>query len=955
MFKEKKHVGRPSNEELKRRRNKKILMFGVPIAFVFVAICLIINGNKSNLMGNSVVEYYCEDTSYNLEGNKCVKEVKERSVMLGDINIDDKITDEDLDLLTRYIDYIEYEQSDEEVSNLTPIQIKAADISEDNEVYNVDVDILKAYLEHNTDTLGTYQENIGVKRVCNDGFTLDGNDCVKKEIVDAKVKTNNSNAINSKKDDEPIGTHENYGIQKQTNQVSNPVVVTLKPENNANKLKVNTTYKINVNFDIKDNSKQYYYIWTNYLYGEKNYSTECKPVIQGEHSGNFKVIGPRKVNVTVYSDSACQNQVSSTDSAEYACDGCQNMVDVTFKPQDDKTSVPNNTKYKLNVNFDVKDTTKDYYYIWSAYLNGEKNSETKCTKITPGEHGGSLVINGKRIVSLTVYGDSQCKNKIKSFNSKQYVCIDCDKSVDVTLRPQDNKTSFTYGTNYKMDVIFNINDTSKNYYYIWYNFKNGVNNYKTKCTQVTQGAHEGSFTIDGTKKVQVLIYSDSSCKNKIKTVSSKTYTSTKTFAVKFNANGGSGSMGNQNITYGVSTKLNANKFTRSGYYFIGWRAYNNSTSKWMCYTNKNKTSLGYTDKKTCEENGYVVYRNTQSISNTASVGQTVTMYALWQYSYNGNSTKFTGFEKDVKGATVWPMVRQNLYQNSNGTKAIAIVPQGVALKAIDMTNKTNESKSYVKVKYNGKTGYIDGWITMINLPDVISRGAIYNITNASASIFKSRGNSLWGVTGYDIYGSKWSSNIAPVRIETAKKIQKAASLAEKHGNRIKIYDSFRPWSVQRKIADAVKADWFTGKTYSITSDFNKDKSRNTNGASVTSIADAKGWFIAIASTRPASHNLAKAIDVTLVTIDDNQDVPTQSKMHELSANSIPTKTGVDNNKAELALHNLFMDAGFYFLPSEWWHFEDQNNANYGKYYNEIKCLGSPSALYGCSTNQIKKA
>ena len=261
-------------------------------------------------MGNSVVEYYCEDTSYNLEGNKCVKEVKERSVMLGDINIDDKITDEDLDLLTRYIDYIEYEQSDEEVSNLTPIQIKAADISEDNEVYNVDVDILKAYLEHNTDTLGTYQENIGVKRVCNDGFTLDGNDCVKKEIVDAKVKTNNSNAINSKKDDEPIGTNENNGIQKQTNQVSNPVVVTLKPENNANKLKVNTTYKINVNFDIKDNSKQYYYIWTNYLYGEKNYSTECKPVIQGEHSGNFKVIGPRKVNVTVYSDSACQNQVS---------------------------------------------------------------------------------------------------------------------------------------------------------------------------------------------------------------------------------------------------------------------------------------------------------------------------------------------------------------------------------------------------------------------------------------------------------------------------------------------------------------------------------------------------------------------------------------------------------------------------------------------------------------------
>ena len=572
MFKEKKHVGRPSNEELKRRRNKKILMFGVPIAFVFVAICLIINGNKSNLMGNSVVEYYCEDTSYNLEGNKCVKEVKERSVMLGDINIDDKITDEDLDLLTRYIDYIEYEQSDEEVSNLTPIQIKAADISEDNEVYNVDVDILKAYLEHNTDTLGTYHENIGVKRVCNDGFTLDGNDCVKKEIVDAKVKTNNSNAINSKKDDEPIGTNENNGIQKQTNQVSNPVVVTLKPENNANKLKVNTTYKINVNFDIKDNSKQYYYIWTNYLYGEKNYSTECKPVIQGEHSGNFKVIGPRKVNVTVYSDSACQNQVSSTDSAEYACDGCQNMVDVTFKPQNNKTSLPYNTKYKLNVNFDVKDKTKDYYYIWSAYLNGEKNSETKCTKITPGEHGGSLVINGKRIVSLTVYGDSGCKHKIKSFNSKQYVCTDCGKSVDVTLRPQNKNTSFIYGTKYKMDVIFNINDTSKQYYYIWYNFKNGENNYKTNCTKVTQGAHGGSFTIDGTKKVQVMVFSDSSCRNKIRTVSSATYKCSNCTPLKISIGKNLSSSQTKNTIIHNGIVFNLIDKTSPQYYYV-WRTY----------------------------------------------------------------------------------------------------------------------------------------------------------------------------------------------------------------------------------------------------------------------------------------------------------------------------------------------------------------------------------------------
>ena len=576
MFKEKNHVGRPSNDELKTRRNKKILLFGIPVLLIIIVIALVATGSLSNLMGNSVTEYYCEDSSYKLEGNKCVKEIKEKSVMLGDVNLDDKVTNEDLDLISRYINYADFGEQDEEASNLTSLQVKAADVSEDNDVYMSDVDLLERYLGNNSGSIGNNNESIGVKRVCSDGFTLQGIECVKKEIVDAEEKTNSVQTVNNKKDEEAIGSNDN-NVQNQTTSISNPVVVTLKPENNANKLKVNTTYKINVNFDIKDNSKQYYYIWTNYLYGEKNYSTECKPVIQGEHSGNFKVIGPRKVNVTVYSDSACQNQVSSTDSAEYACDGCQNMVDVTFKPQDDKTSVPNNTKYKLNVNFDVKDTTKDYYYIWSAYLNGEKNSETKCTKITPGEHGGSLVINGKRIVSLTVYGDSQCKNKIKSFNSKQYVCIDCGKSVDVKLRPQNKKTSFIYGTKYKMDVIFDINDTSKDYYYIWYNFKNGDNNYKTKCTKVTQGAHGGSFTIDGTKKVQVMVYSDSSCRNKIRTVSSETYKCSNCTPLKISVGKNIGTSYNNGTVIHNGVKFNLIDKTSPTYYYL-WRTYTNGTN-----------------------------------------------------------------------------------------------------------------------------------------------------------------------------------------------------------------------------------------------------------------------------------------------------------------------------------------------------------------------------------------
>ena len=49
-----------------------------------------------------------------------------------------------------------------------------------------------------------------------------------------------------------------------------------------------------------------------------------------------------------------------------------------------------------------------------------------------------------------------------------------------------------------------------------------------------------------------------------------------TYTVKFNANGGSGSMANEDFEYGTAKALTKNTFTRSGYTFMGWST--NSTS-----------------------------------------------------------------------------------------------------------------------------------------------------------------------------------------------------------------------------------------------------------------------------------------------------------------------------------------------------------------------------------------
>lgn len=89
------------------------------------------------------------------------------------------------------------------------------------------------------------------------------------------------------------------------------------------------------------------------------------------------------------------------------------------------------------------------------------------------------------------------------------------------------------------------------------------------------------------------------------------------YTVNYNSNGGTGSMSSSSHTYDQNKALSTNKFTRSGYYFLGWS------------TNSNATSATYSDG--------------QSVINlTSTDGATVDLYAVWSkiptytVSYNAN-------------------------------------------------------------------------------------------------------------------------------------------------------------------------------------------------------------------------------------------------------------------------------------------------------------------------------
>lgn len=82
-----------------------------------------------------------------------------------------------------------------------------------------------------------------------------------------------------------------------------------------------------------------------------------------------------------------------------------------------------------------------------------------------------------------------------------------------------------------------------------------------------------------------------------------------TYSVKYNANGGSGTMSDSSHTYDTAKALTANAFKRPGYEFLGWA------------TSATATTINYTDK--------------QSVKNlTSTNGATFNLYAIWELMSN---------------------------------------------------------------------------------------------------------------------------------------------------------------------------------------------------------------------------------------------------------------------------------------------------------------------------------
>ena len=178
-----------------------------------------------------------------------------------------------------------------------------------------------------------------------------------------------------------------------------------------------------------------------------------------------------------------------------------------------------------------------------------------------------------------------------------------------------------------------------------------------------------------------------------------------TFTVKYNANGGTGSMSSSSVKYQGTLSLKSNAFTKTGYTFAGWNVYRSSDKTWYV------SGIGWKTASEISNKGYSkkLYSNKASYTFTdswtagAKTNDTYTFYAVWKA--NVLSVSF-----NTNGGTI----SSDKYKKSNN----------FVYYAAD-NSKTVQDWTYNKAKANGlpnvstfgltKVGYkFVGWGTSAN-------------------------------------------------------------------------------------------------------------------------------------------------------------------------------------------------------------------------------------------------
>lgn len=299
------------------------------------------------------------------------------------------------------------------------------------------------------------------------------------------------------------------------------------------------------------------------------------------------------------------------------------------------------------------------------------------------------------------------------------------------------------------------------------------------------------------------------------------------------------------------------------------------------------------------------------------------------------------FELPLDGATGYASVALDVKNDlSTSSTVLSQLNPGAVFTIL------KEQDDWLQIQTETIIGWVQKPYILINLPDVIP-SIIYKNTNVDNSVFRSSGESIPNITDSSLYDSKGYNTrlnreeyIMPVLFPMAKKIMAAQKMALNENNTLIIYEGFRPFSVQMKIAEELQ------------------KLALSNPEVMQGISQAPwsiDWFI---STKVSNHQVGYAIDVSLgkviqlgeeiignyliKPVVNYEEYLMQTNIHELSTQSaiysapvtVHSSTAWEQaialpavNQYTFLLQKYMTNNGLTPLASEWWHFNDLDSLN----------------------------
>ena len=131
-----------------------------------------------------------------------------------------------------------------------------------------------------------------------------------------------------------------------------------------------------------------------------------------------------------------------------------------------------------------------------------------------------------------------------------------------------------------------------------------------------------------------------------------------------------------------------------------------------------------------------------------------------------------------------------------------------------------------------------------------------------------------------------------LRLPAAKALQRIQYELNKNGMGLKIFDAYRPYSITEKMWEPIKDDRY--------------------------VADPKNG---------SGHNRGIAIDLTLINLKTNEELPMGTDFDNFSDSAHQTFTALPKNIMEnrKILRSIMENNGFKALETEWWHYSLPNS------------------------------